>query len=102
MVYKSIEWLIKKEDLKNNSILYKSFSLEEENKTIIHGIAVYVDNYTPAKNALVSLQESKSNEEQYVDKYLTFTDEKGYFLISFTPEEYKKYKIVVYYPSTNS
>lgn len=101
MVYKSIQWLIKKEDLKNNSIIYKNFSLEEENKTIIHGVAVYINNYIPAKNALVSLQESKENENFYTEKSLIFTDNEGKFVIYFTPEKSKKYRVMIYFPNSN-
>ncbi|WP_373601057.1 hypothetical protein [Paraclostridium bifermentans] len=95
MIFKSIRWSVKKEDLNKNAIISKHFVLLPDNKSILFG-KVTIEKNNPAVGFGVVLKETDILTNITIDKCFTFTDESGKYYISFYPEDNKLYSILIY------
>lgn len=95
MLYKSISWIIKKDDFKKNAIISQNFTLMPEDKSILFG-KVNLDNNSPAIGFGVVLEEVDKTTNSRKDKCFTFTNDYGNYYLAFTPLDNKIYNIVIY------
>lgn len=95
MLYKPINWIIRKEDFKKSDIILKNFTLLPENISILFG-NVKIENNMPAIGVGVVLEEIDKTTKTKTDKCFTFTNEYGYYYLAFNPIDNKTYSIVIY------
>lgn len=98
MSFKTITCMIKKDEIKNNTLLVKKFILESDSKSVIIGKVSNKENKAIPGCAVI-LQEYDKDSDESVDKNIAFTNSKGYYGISTILKTGKNYKIVVYAPN---
>lgn len=95
MLYKQIQWFIKKEELQKNAILTNKFTLENEELSVIFGTVRLKDD-TLAVGFGVALEEIDKDTNLSIDKCFTFTNNEGKYYLSFVPLKNKLYNVVIY------
>lgn len=98
MSYKVITYIIKKEEIKDNILINKKFVLEKEDKSVIIG-TVSNNKGQVIEGCAVVLQEYNTQENQFIDKSIIYTNEKGYFGFSIVLQQNRDYRIIVYAPN---
>lgn len=98
MSYKVITYTIKKEEIKDNTLLSKKFILEKEYKSVIIG-TVSNSKGQVIEGCAVILQEYTTPNSKAIDKCVVYTNDKGNFGFSLVLQEDKNYRIIVYAPN---
>lgn len=95
MIYKNERWIIKKEDLSNNSILSKDIILKEEKNSVIKGKVVDFNDNPISGCVVIAIEVDEINGFKNCIS-IAYTDEKGTYCISIMPQKNKLYSIEVY------
>lgn len=98
MGFKTITYIINKDEIKDNVLLVKKFFLELDNKSVIIGQVLNNNNEVIPQCAVI-LQEYDEDSHEYIDKNIAYTNDKGFYGICTTLQADKDYKIVVYAPN---